>query len=100
MPAIGYLVLVERLDHLGEVEERTAEAVDLVNHDAVDLARLDIRQQAFQRRPFHIAAGEPAVVVLVRKALPTFARLRLDVVLARLALGIERVKFLLQPLFR
>ena len=87
---------VKRLDHLSEVQQGSAEPVHLVNHDAVNLSRLNVGQEAFQRRPLHVAAGESAVVVPFRKALPTFVHLGLNVVLARLAMGVERVKFLLK----
>ena len=66
------VVPVERLHHLGEVEQRSAEPVHLVHDDAVDLAGLDVGQQAFERRPVHVAAGETAVVVAVGERRSTF----------------------------
>ena len=65
-------MLLERLHHLGEVEQRATEAIDLVDDDAVDLAGLDVGQQALQGRSFHVAAGEAAVVVAVGQAGPAF----------------------------
>jgi hypothetical protein len=35
-------VLVEQLDQLGEVRERTSEPVDLVDHHGVDLVRSNV----------------------------------------------------------
>jgi hypothetical protein len=41
---------IEQLDQLGEVGERAGQAIDLVDHDDVDLAGSDILQQVLQRR--------------------------------------------------
>ena len=49
-----------------------------------------------QRRAIHVAAGETAVVVVVRQAFPAFVLLAPDVGLARFALGVERVEFLVE----
>ena len=43
-------VLLEQLHHLGEVDQRSAEAIDFVDDHAVDLAGLDVGQQLSQRR--------------------------------------------------
>ena len=91
-------VRVEHLDHLGEVGERPGQPVDLVDDHDVDQALADIGQQPLQRRPLHVAAGEAAVVVGGLDQPPALAGLALDERLAGLALGIERVEVLLQPL--
>jgi hypothetical protein len=83
------LVLVKGLHHLGEVEQRAAQAVHLVDHHAVDLARLDVGEQPLQGRTFHVAAGEAAVVVTLRQAGPTLLPLAGHERLAGLALGVE-----------
>jgi hypothetical protein len=44
----GHAVAVEHLDQLGEVHQRAAEAVDLVDHDHVDQPVLDVGQQPLQ----------------------------------------------------
>jgi hypothetical protein len=41
---------IEQFHQLGEVGERAGQAIDLVDHDDVDLPRADILQQALQRR--------------------------------------------------
>ena len=64
-------MLVEGLHHPGEVEQRAAEPVDLVDDHAVDLAGLDVGQQALQGGAVHVAAGEAAVVVAVGQARPS-----------------------------
>jgi hypothetical protein len=40
------IVLVEELDQLGEVRQRACQAIDLVNHDDIDLAGLHIIEKA------------------------------------------------------
>ena len=94
----GHLVLLERLDQLGEVHQRAAEPVDLVDDDDVDQPGLDVAQQALQRRPLQRAARDAAIVVLVRQRDPALGALALDVGQPRLALGVEGVELLLQPL--
>ena len=47
---------VEHLDELGEVHQGAAETIDLVNHDDVDLAGLDVGEEAPQRRTLQRAA--------------------------------------------
>ena len=86
-------MLIEQLDQLGEVGERAGEPVDLVDHDGVDLAGPDIGQQFLQGRAVERGAREAAVVVVVGNQAPALMRLALDVGLAGLALGIERVEF-------
>ena len=54
-------MLVEQLDQLGEVGERSGEAVDLVDYDSVDTTRLNVREQLLQSGPIHRAAREPPV---------------------------------------
>jgi hypothetical protein len=41
----GHPVPVEGLDDLGEVGERAGQAIDLVDHDDIDLSGLDVGQQ-------------------------------------------------------
>ena len=44
---------VECLDQLGEVGERTGQAIDLIDDDHVDPSGLHIGQELLQRRPVH-----------------------------------------------
>jgi hypothetical protein len=48
---------------LGEVRQRTGQAVNLVDDNHVDLARPHLLQQPPQRRPVGVAAGKTTVVV-------------------------------------
>ena len=55
----------EALHQLGEVEERAAQAVDLVDDYDVDLSRVDVGQEPLEGRPLDVCPGEAAVVVAV-----------------------------------
>src|SRR5579872_2745072 len=94
----AHAVLLKKLHHLGEVNQRTAQTIDLVNNDAIDLAGLDVSQQLPHTRPFHVRAGVPAVAVLRGDQRPAFVPLAEDERFSRLALRIERVELLVQAL--
>ena len=94
-----HAVVVERLHDPREVEKRTAQAIDLVDDHAVDFAGVNIGQQAIEGRPIHAAAGEAAIVVVIRQTHPAFVLLAGDERLGRLALGIERVEFQVEAFF-
>ena len=89
---------VEHLDEPGEIHQRAAEAIDLVDHDGVDPAGFDVGQQASQGRALQRAAGNTTVVVTVGDKQPAFRALAEDVGLAGLALSVEAVEGLLQAL--
>jgi hypothetical protein len=82
-------LLVERLHELREVEQAAAESVHLVDDHAVHPAGFDVRQQSLEGRAVSVAAGEPAVVVPVRQAVPALGPLAGDVRLGGLPLGVE-----------
>ena len=88
---------VQPLDQLGEVGERAGQPVDLVDDDLVELAGLEVAHKPLQRRPLQRAAGEAAVVVAIRQQHPALGLLAGDEGGAGLALGIERVEVLLEP---
>ena len=94
----GHVVPLEHIDQLGEIRQRAAEAVDLVDHDHVDQPGLDVAQQPLQRRALQRAARDPAVVVVVGQRDPALALLAGDVGEPGLALGMEAVELLLQAL--
>ena len=56
---------VEHLDQPGEVHQRAAETIDLVDHHDVDAAGLDVGEKAAQGRALQRAAGDAAVIVAV-----------------------------------
>ncbi len=92
--------LIERPHHLGKVEQRSAEPIDLVDYNTVDLASLDVFHQSLERWPFDIATGEASVVVTIVNDLPTFALLASNVRFGCFALGVERVELLIESFFR
>lgn len=55
------LVAVEDLHQLGEVHQRAAETIDLVDHDDVDQPVLDIGDQLLERGPVQPAAQNPSL---------------------------------------
>ena len=67
---------------------------DLIYHHAIDLAGLDCRQQSSQSGPFHVGAGEAAIVIAFGQDDPAFTPLALDEGFGRLPLCIERVEIL------
>ena len=69
----------------------------LVDDDHVDAAGADLAEQPLQRRSLHRSAREAAIVVAGRQAAPAFMGLALDVSLGCLALAVERVELLLEP---
>ena len=89
---------VEDLDDLGKVGERAGQAVHFADDDGIDLASLDVGEQLLQRRPLQGSARDAAVVIVGSDRMPALAGLTLDVGLAGLALGVERVERLVEPL--
>lgn len=68
--------------------------------DRVDLAVRDVGEQPLQCRPVQGAARDPAIVVHCRQRRPALVLLAGHIGLAGLALGIQRVEGVLQPLVR
>ena len=92
-------LLVEGLHHLGEVEQRSAQAVDFVDDDAVNAPGVNVVQEALQGGPVHIGSGEAAIVVGAGQAEPAFVALAGDIGFRRFALGIQGVERLVEALF-
>jgi len=91
-------MVVEQLDELGEVGERAGQAVDLVDNHDIDLALADIRKKLLKGGAIYRPAGDPSIIIVGFDELPAFVGLALDVGLRRLALGIERVEVLFEPM--
>ena len=89
-------MLIEGLDDLGEIGERTGETIHLVDDNRIDQPGSNVVQKLFQCWPVHVAAGESAVVVLLGNDLPAFMALAGDVGLTGFALGLKGVERLLQ----
>jgi hypothetical protein len=91
-------LFVELFDDLGEVGQGAGESVNFINDDGVDSLRGNIVQKLFQSWPFHVAAGEAAIVIASGDDMPSLVALAEDVSFARLSLGIQGIERLLQPL--
>ena len=89
---------VEDRDDAGEVGQRPGQPVDLVDDHDIDAAGRHVGQQLAQAGAVHRAAGEAAVVVAAGQGGPALVLLAQDVGRAGLALRVERVERLLQPL--
>src|SRR5215216_8079450 len=72
--------------------KRAGQPVDLVHHHEIDPTGLNIGQQGLERRPLQRGPGEAAVIIMIWDEPPALLRLALDIGLAGLALGIERVE--------
>jgi hypothetical protein len=70
----------------------------VVDDDGVDPARRDVGQQLPQSGSIHRRAGEPAVVVSLGQAHPALVSLAVDESLTGLALRLQRIEFLFEPL--
>jgi hypothetical protein len=91
-------MLVEQLDELGKVRQRTSQPVDLVDNDDVNLAGSYVFQKSLQGRPVGVATGEAAIVVFATQEGPASVSLASDIGLRGIILGIERVKVLFKIL--
>ena len=78
----GHAVRLEGVQQLGEVGQRAAQAVDLVDHHHVDQALLDVGEQALQGGALQGAAREAPVVIAVADQDPALGALAGDVRLA------------------
>ena len=80
---------------IGE-DQRPAQAIDLVGEHAVDLAGLDIGQQASQGGPVQGGAAVAAVVVALGQEGPALLLLAGDVGFGRGPLSVEGVELLVE----
>jgi hypothetical protein len=93
-------LFVELFDDLGKICQRACQTVDLVDDNGINPFGCDLIEQSFQGWPFHITAGEAAIVILGRNQLPAFMSLTDDVGFAGFPLSVERIEGLLEILFR
>jgi hypothetical protein len=85
-------VLVEEFDQLREIRKRAGETVHLVNHDDVDLTRAHVCEQLLEDRAVERGSRKRPVVIPVVDQAPALVCLALDVGLAGLTLGVERIE--------
>ena len=84
--------MVKEFNQLGEVGERSCQPVDFVDDNDVDFFGPDLVQQSLQGWAVERGAGKAAIVEFVADEPPALVRLALDISLAGLALGVERVE--------
>jgi hypothetical protein len=77
---------------------RPCEPVDLVDCNNIDLFCFHVCEQGLQAGSLKGAARVSAIIVSPSDKRPAFGRLAFDVCRAGLALGIERIEFLIQSL--
>ncbi len=73
------VLLVENAHHPRKIQKAAGELIHLINHDAIDFPGFHLGKKPFYRQALQVTAGEPAVVVAIRKADPAFRRLALSV---------------------
>jgi Fatty acid hydroxylase superfamily len=86
---------IEQFDQLGKVGQRSREAVDLVDHDDVDLAGADIVQKPLQVGTIGRSSGIAAIVIARADQCPAGMGLALDIGRGCLELRIQRIKILI-----
>jgi hypothetical protein len=90
---------IELVNKLGEIQKRSTQTVDLINHDAVNASLIHILQELLKPGAIDIAPTVPAVIVVGTVQSPPEMFLALDVSLGTLALGIEGIEILVKALF-
>jgi hypothetical protein len=68
-------VSVKDLDELGEVGERSGEAVDLIDHNDIDPPPPHLGQELLQGRAVHGPTREAAIVITLCDQAPALMRL-------------------------
>lgn len=94
----GDRVTVKDINQLGEVHQRAAKAVNLINDNDIDSFGFDVSDQSLQGRAFERATGVAAIIVVVGYEPPAFCLLACNVGFTRFPLRIEAVEFLLKAL--
>src|SRR6202012_5264133 len=89
---------IEQFDQLGEVRQGSRQAVDLVDHDDIDLSGSDVFQQPLQIGTVGRPAGISIIVVPGSGQSPTGMGLTLYVGGGCLILGVQRVELLIEAL--
>jgi len=85
-------VLLKHLNYPREIHKRAAQAIHLVDHNAVHRAAFDVVHKPLKRGPVDCATAESAVIVLLGDNCPSLMFLAFDVRLCRLALGVKRIE--------
>ena len=72
------VALVEDLDDVGEIDQRPAQPVDLVDDDTVDRPSANVGQEPFQSGPVYASTTEASIVIALRQGNKPLAALAAD----------------------
>ncbi len=91
------MVAVKQRQQLRELQQTAGKPVDFVDDHGIDLSGFDILPKPYERRTVGVAAAVSAVIVMFRQTRPAVGFLAGDKVFSRLALGVQRIEFHVQP---
>ena len=89
----GHIVTIKNIDQLCEVHERTAQAINFIDHDNIDLTGLNVAINLCRAGRSKRSPGNPTVVIWIGDQHPAFLLLAGDIGFARLSLGMKAVEF-------
>src|SRR3984893_15277051 len=89
---------IEQLHQLGEICQRPRQAVDLIDHDDVNLPGADIVQQLLKVRSVSEPTGIPPIVIAGTDQGPTGMGLAFDIGGGGIVLGVQRVELLVETM--
>src|ERR1019366_2725395 len=89
---------LEDFDDPGKVQQGPAQPVHLIDHDTIDLAGADVREEPLERWAVQIAAPEATVVIALRQGDKPLTPLAQDEGFGRLALRVERIEVPIEAL--
>jgi hypothetical protein len=92
----AHIMMIEQLDELGKIGQRSRQPIDLVDNDDVNSTTSNRGKELLQGRAVHAGAGETAIFEGVASEPPALMRLALDTGLAGFALGIQRIEVLFE----
>src|SRR5262249_16792968 len=86
----------KQFNQLGKVRQGPRQPIDFVDHNDIEPARLDVRQQALQGGAIGRAAGEPAVIISGPYQAPMSVSLAANVSRGGIILSVQRVELLVE----
>src|SRR4051812_28678189 len=89
-------MVFEELHQPGEIQQRTAQSIHLVDQYAINLAGLYAREKLLQCGTIDGCAAEPAIVVAFADCRPALLAVAHNAGFGRLALGLQCIELLLQ----
>jgi hypothetical protein len=90
--------MIEQLDELRKIGQRSRQSIDLVDNDDVKPATSNCRKELLQGWAVQAGTGEAAIFEGVSHERPPLMRLAPDIGLAGFALGIQRIEVLFESI--